>query len=298
MPTMPRLLVIDDEPLLIDAIRRMLTGEAHVTPCTSVEEAFAHLGRGESFDAILCDLHMNGRSGIEFHAELSRTTPQLAARWGSSPAARSTTRGRTSSAPTASGCWRSRSRAAPCGRCSSRSWLDAEVPAAARSSSDAATSAARQGAVRAARSRRCAGARPCGRRCAPPRRMSSAACASSRERCGSWPTSITPCPSPARPPSARRIASGSCEGLSALAISTSSRRSAAASSSAVCTARTSGLDTNRIDRLGQAGEGAGDAAHPAAALAGERPLVVGAVEPGGVLGDAVADEVEADHRDL
>ena len=82
MPTMPRLLVIDDEPLLIDAIRRMLTGEAQVTPCNSVEDAFAHLGQGESFDAILCDLHMSGRSGIEFHAELSRTTPQLAARLG------------------------------------------------------------------------------------------------------------------------------------------------------------------------------------------------------------------------
>ena len=53
----------------------------------------------------------------------------------------------------------------------------------------------------------------------------------------------------------------------------------------------------QIDRLGQAGEGAGDAAQAAASLVGERALVVAAGKSGRVCSDAMADDKEADHRD-
>jgi len=82
MIALPRLLVIDDEPLLSGAIRRMLLGEAEVVSCTTIDEAFVMLARGDKFDAILCDLMLPGRGGAEFHAELSVTAPQLAARLG------------------------------------------------------------------------------------------------------------------------------------------------------------------------------------------------------------------------
>ena len=82
MPTLPRMLVIDDEPMLTDAIRRMLLGEAEVTPLTTVDEAIALLAAGEKYDAILCDLHLAGKSGMDFHDELSRSMPAVAARLG------------------------------------------------------------------------------------------------------------------------------------------------------------------------------------------------------------------------
>jgi signal transduction histidine kinase len=82
MLTLPRMMVIDDEPMLTDAIRRMLLGEAVVTPLTTVDQAIALLAAGEKYDAILCDLHLTGKSGMDFHHELTRSMPAVAARLG------------------------------------------------------------------------------------------------------------------------------------------------------------------------------------------------------------------------
>ena len=77
-----RLLIIDDEPMLAEAIRRMLFADAQVTICHAVEPALVLLARGEKFDAILCDLMLPGIGGIGFHAELVRSLPALAVRVG------------------------------------------------------------------------------------------------------------------------------------------------------------------------------------------------------------------------
>ncbi|MBX3187082.1 MAG: response regulator [Labilithrix sp.] len=73
-----RLLVIDDEPLLAQAIARMLTREQHeVVTLQNARRALERLVAGERFDVILCDLMMPEMSGMEFHAELERALPEL-----------------------------------------------------------------------------------------------------------------------------------------------------------------------------------------------------------------------------
>ena len=74
-----RVLVVDDEPLVASAARRLLA--------RSHEVQVAHCGRSAlvllenaRFDAVLCDLMMPNMTGIELHARLSQSQPQLAAR--------------------------------------------------------------------------------------------------------------------------------------------------------------------------------------------------------------------------
>jgi len=73
-----RLLVIDDEPAVGNAIRRALAAEHDVLAVTSGKAALALLEKGEKFDAILCDLMMPEMSGMELHEALGRIAPRLA----------------------------------------------------------------------------------------------------------------------------------------------------------------------------------------------------------------------------
>jgi signal transduction histidine kinase/CheY-like chemotaxis protein len=73
-----RLLVIDDEVGVGNAIRRALASEHDVVPVTSARAALELLTRGERFDAVLCDLMMPEMTGMELHAELERAHPALA----------------------------------------------------------------------------------------------------------------------------------------------------------------------------------------------------------------------------
>ena len=85
---LPRLLVIDDEPLLCEAVQRMLTGEVSVTICTDPAEGLRRLltaggpPPAERFDAVFCDLVMPGLSGIALFRALELARPELAARVG------------------------------------------------------------------------------------------------------------------------------------------------------------------------------------------------------------------------
>ena len=76
---LPRVLVIDDEPLVGQMVARALRREAQVVTTTSARQALELLGRGESFDRIICDLMMPEMSGPELHAELAKVAPQLLA---------------------------------------------------------------------------------------------------------------------------------------------------------------------------------------------------------------------------
>jgi PAS domain S-box-containing protein len=75
-----RILIVDDEPLVSQAVRRTLQQEHEVMALTSAREAHQRLTGGEQFDIILCDIMMPEMSGIDLYEELARISPALAAR--------------------------------------------------------------------------------------------------------------------------------------------------------------------------------------------------------------------------
>ena len=76
----PRILVIDDEPMLCSAVERILTVEHDVTVVQSARRALEILKDDVNFDVILSDLMMPQMTGIELHAALVRMAPELAAK--------------------------------------------------------------------------------------------------------------------------------------------------------------------------------------------------------------------------
>lgn len=73
-------MVIDDEPLIGSALRRMFKAEHDVVVLQSGRDALALLANGERFDVILCDLMMPDLTGMDTYAELVRTIPGQAER--------------------------------------------------------------------------------------------------------------------------------------------------------------------------------------------------------------------------
>jgi CheY-like chemotaxis protein len=61
-----RVLVVDDEPLVLRAMRRLLDSHV-VATAQSGDQALECLARGDEFDVILCDLMMPGMSGMELY---------------------------------------------------------------------------------------------------------------------------------------------------------------------------------------------------------------------------------------
>jgi len=72
-----RLLVIDDEPLVCRVIQNALKSEHDVFVEQRAEKALSRLERGETFDAILCDLVMPDVSGPAFYATIAERWPNL-----------------------------------------------------------------------------------------------------------------------------------------------------------------------------------------------------------------------------
>jgi PAS domain S-box-containing protein len=78
-----RVLVVDDEPAIADALRAGLVEEHDVAIAASGREALALLLEGEgggAFDVILCDLMMPDLGGIELYEILRARRPEIAAR--------------------------------------------------------------------------------------------------------------------------------------------------------------------------------------------------------------------------
>jgi CheY-like chemotaxis protein len=71
-----RVLVIDDEPL-IGTTLRILLDEHAVTVVTTGHAAKDLIERGERFDVILCDLMLEGFSGIDLSRWLETRDPAL-----------------------------------------------------------------------------------------------------------------------------------------------------------------------------------------------------------------------------
>jgi PAS domain S-box-containing protein len=75
-----RILVIDDEPMIGELARRVLSADHDVVATTNGSEALSKLSAGERFDAILCDLMMPQMTGMDLHARLLQVAPDQAAR--------------------------------------------------------------------------------------------------------------------------------------------------------------------------------------------------------------------------
>jgi PAS domain S-box-containing protein len=76
----PKVLVIDDEPMIRKLVTRLLGARFRVTSAESVRAALSELNEMTDFDVILCDLMMPGESGMDFFAVVRRLYPELLAR--------------------------------------------------------------------------------------------------------------------------------------------------------------------------------------------------------------------------
>jgi len=72
-----QILIIDDDPLVAQALRRSLAGHA-VTLTDSGTGALEALATETppAFDVVLCDVMMPGKSGIDVYRELQRRFPE------------------------------------------------------------------------------------------------------------------------------------------------------------------------------------------------------------------------------
>ncbi|HTF87619.1 MAG TPA: response regulator [Planctomycetota bacterium] len=75
-----RILVVDDEEVLGNAVRRMLASEHEVTVATGAGQALALVKADGNFDVILCDIMMPVMTGIDLHAELALLGPEYSDR--------------------------------------------------------------------------------------------------------------------------------------------------------------------------------------------------------------------------
>jgi PAS domain S-box-containing protein len=74
-----RILVVDDEELVLRSVKRLLSKDHDVVAIAAAKEALALCAGGATFDLILCDLMMPDMTGMDLHRELLRVAPEQAA---------------------------------------------------------------------------------------------------------------------------------------------------------------------------------------------------------------------------
>lgn len=72
----PRLLVVDDEPDMLEFVERVARRHFAVTPCSSAEDAVAELARGE-YEVLITDQKMPRVSGLELLGRIAGQYPAL-----------------------------------------------------------------------------------------------------------------------------------------------------------------------------------------------------------------------------
>jgi CheY-like chemotaxis protein len=65
----PRILIVDDEPILVEVLREILGGEYRVAVATSGARGL-QLARSQAFDLVLLDLHLADMDGREVCRQL------------------------------------------------------------------------------------------------------------------------------------------------------------------------------------------------------------------------------------
>jgi CheY-like chemotaxis protein len=82
MRRIARVLIVDDELLVAESLRRVLSDEFEVTSTTEPASALARLTSGDEwYDVILCDVMMPAIDGVELHARVAALAPYVAARF-------------------------------------------------------------------------------------------------------------------------------------------------------------------------------------------------------------------------
>jgi PAS domain S-box-containing protein len=76
----PRVMLVDDEPMVAQTIERLLRRDYDITIASCGRDALAHVVGGTRFDAIVSDVMMPNMTGIELLEELRRCAPDQAAR--------------------------------------------------------------------------------------------------------------------------------------------------------------------------------------------------------------------------
>jgi CheY-like chemotaxis protein len=69
-------LIIDDDPLIVGLLCRILDKQHDVTCLTDGKPALDLLLSGHRYDVILCDLMMPGTNGMDIYAALSGALPE------------------------------------------------------------------------------------------------------------------------------------------------------------------------------------------------------------------------------
>lgn len=73
-----RVLVVDDEPMVVSAIRRILGGDHEITAASNGVEAMERFLAGERFDVVLCDVMMPVMDGIQLYDKIAQFAPDQA----------------------------------------------------------------------------------------------------------------------------------------------------------------------------------------------------------------------------
>jgi CheY-like chemotaxis protein len=74
-----RILIVDDEPLLLSLMARVLEGEHEVVEACGGRTALAAFERGERFDLVLCDVIMPDIGGAALYRRVAAIAPDQAA---------------------------------------------------------------------------------------------------------------------------------------------------------------------------------------------------------------------------
>ena len=73
-----RMLVIDDEEVVLESCRKIFSAEGFQVTCTTSPREGLRLVENSSFDVILCDWKMPGFDGMDVLAELNQRSPDSA----------------------------------------------------------------------------------------------------------------------------------------------------------------------------------------------------------------------------
>lgn len=75
---MPRALVVDDDPAIRSALRKLLgKADIDVVEAGSASDAIDAIAADDGIDAVVCDVVMPGVDGVTFCDALLRSTPRL-----------------------------------------------------------------------------------------------------------------------------------------------------------------------------------------------------------------------------
>lgn len=77
----PRILVVDDEPIIAQLITDVLSGDGYDVDTASDGLVALERIHRHAYDLILSDLRMPGLDGLGFYQELERTRPELTRRF-------------------------------------------------------------------------------------------------------------------------------------------------------------------------------------------------------------------------